>query len=87
MEQVKDIMERVATKAARGMQYEIAGRIAIQAETITRLLDNGQTIYLQTLGTRFIKMNLLRNSLHSKAQTLYETIGMIYGIDTSNVKY
>lgn len=87
MEQVKDIMERVAIQAARNMQLEIAERISNQAGAITRLLDNGQTIYLQTLGTRFIKMNLLRNSLHSKAQTLYETAGMIYGIDTSKVKY
>ena len=87
MEQVKDIMERVATQAARKMQYEIAKRIEVKARTITRLLDNGETIYFQTSEKRFFRMNQLRNSLRTKEETLYTIVGMIYCIDISNVKY
>lgn len=86
MEQVKNIMEQVAINAARGMKYEIAERLEKQADAISKLLDNGQTIYWQALGTRFIKLQVLRHSLHSKAQTLYETAAMIYGIEIINVK-
>ena len=87
MKQVKDIMVQVATNAARGMKYEIAERIEKQADAISTILDNGTTIYLQTSGTRFIKMKLLRHSLRTKSQTLYETAAMIYGIDIINTKF
>lgn len=87
MEQVKDTMERVATQAARDMKYEIAERIEKQADAISTFLDNGTTIYLHASDSRRTKMHLLRFSLHTKAQTLYETAAMIYGTDITNTKY
>lgn len=80
-EQEKEYMIAKAKQEARFKTLlTIQGELYIKARNIDMLLDSKESmnIYFASSGNKFIKMNLLRNTLKAKARTYYNASGHYY---------